>query len=199
MHKISILSSSGKPHERNFSSRNVIFPARCEDIDYERILDRGGAVLHATADNESVSRAQFERFPLAVHFQMPTHNVDDLIVRMAVHRSRPSLHHLVLGEKELVVVREHAACQAGFRMRLFGLVTRRDYKLGISLALRFHFVSLVQGASAVRSDLAAMVFLASFTSWAYRIAKLLINSGFRSSIACFKINSPPTPNAAAPA
>src|SRR5713101_1269472 len=199
MHKTSILSSSGKPLERNFSSRNVIFPARCEDIDYERILDRGGTVLHPTADNESVSRAQFERFPLGVHFQMPPHNVDDLIVRMAVHRSCPPFHHLVLDEKELVVISQHAACQARFRMGFFGLVTRRDHKVGISFALRFHFVPLVQGASAVRSDLAAVGFLASFTSWAYRIAKLLINSGFRSSIACFKINSPPTPNAAAPA
>ncbi len=134
----------------------------------------------AAADNESVPRAQFERFPLAAHFQMPTHNVDSLIVRMAVHRSRPTLHHLVLGEKELVVVGEHAACQAGFRMRFFGLVTRRDYKVGISFGLRFHFVPLVQRASAMRSDLAAVGFLASFTRWAYRIAKLIINSGFRS-------------------
>ncbi len=156
-------------------------------------------MLNAPAHNESVPRAQYERFSLAVHFQMPTHNVDNLIVRMAVHRSRPTLHHLVLGEKELVVVGEHAACQAGFRVRFFGLVTRRDYKVGISFALRFHFVLLVQRASAMRSDLAAVGFLASFTSWAYRVANLLINSGFRSSIACFKINSPPTPNAAAPA
>src|SRR5260370_14442233 len=180
MHKISILSSSGKTHERNFNSRNVIFPAGREDIDYERILDRGGAVLHATADNESVSRAQFERFSMAVHFQVPAHNVDNLIVRMAVHRSRPTLHHLVLGEKELVVVSQHAACQARFRMGFFGLVTRRDYKVGISFALRFHFAPRVQRASAVRSDLAAVGFLASFTSWAYRIAKLLINFSFRS-------------------
>src|SRR6266446_3873293 len=101
MHKISILSNRGKAHEINFSSRNVVFPAGRKNIDYQRILDCGGAVLNAPAHNESVPRAQYERFSLAVHFQMPTHNVDNLIVRMAVHRSRPTLHHLVLGEKEL--------------------------------------------------------------------------------------------------
>lgn len=137
-------------------------------------------MLHATADNECVPRAQFERFSLAVHFQMPAHNVNNLIVRMAVHRSSPPLYHLVFGKKELVVIGEHAACQAGFRMGFFGLVTRCHYKVGISFALRFHFALPVQRASAVRSDLAAVGFRASFTRWAYRVAKLLINSGLRS-------------------
>jgi hypothetical protein len=137
-------------------------------------------VLHAAAYNESIPRAQFERFSLTVHLQMPAHNVDNLIVRMAVHRSSPPFYHLVLGEKEFVVVGEYAACQAGFRMRFLGLVARRNYKVGISFALRLHFAPLVQRASAVRSDLGALAFRASLTSWEYRIAKLLINSGLRS-------------------
>jgi len=49
-----------------------------------------------------------------------------------------------------------------------------------AIAVRFHFVAPVQCTSAVRSDLPATEFIASFTSWAYRIAKLLINSGLRS-------------------
>ena len=137
-------------------------------------------MLHAAPDNESVSRAQFERFSLAVHFQMPAHNVDNLIVRMAVHRTSPPFYHLVLGEEEFVVVGEHAPCQAGFGMGFFGLVSGCHHKVGISFALRFHFAPLVQRASAVRSDLAALAFRASLTSWEYRIAKLLINSGLRS-------------------
>src|SRR5882757_3354741 len=106
---------------------------------------------------------------------------------------------MVLGEKELVVICKHAAREARFRIRFLGLVAYRHNKVGISFALRFHFVPPVQRASAVRSDLAAAGFRASFTSCAYRIAKLLINSGLRSWNACFKISSPPTPNAAAPA
>jgi hypothetical protein len=137
-------------------------------------------MLHAAADNKSVPRAQFERFSLAVHFQVPAHNVDNLIVRMAVHRTGPPFYHLVLGEEEFVVVGEHAAGQARFRMGFFGLVAWRDYKVGISLALRLHFAPLVQRASVVRSDLGALAFRASLTSWEYRIAKLLINSGLRS-------------------
>jgi len=61
-----------------------------------------------------------------------------------------------------------------------GLVAGCDYQIRISSVLRFHIVPPVQCVSAARSDLAAMGFLASFTSWAYRIAKLLINSGLRS-------------------
>ncbi len=156
-------------------------------------------MLHAAADYESVPCAQFESFPETVHFQMSTHNVDNLVVRMAMHRSSPTFDHLMFGEKELVVIGEHAACEAGFRVGFSCLATRCHYKVGISFALRFHFVPLVQRASAVRSDLAAAGFRASFTSCAYRIAKLLINSGLRSWNACFKISSPPMPNAAAPA
>jgi hypothetical protein len=33
-------------------------------------------------------------------------------VRMAVRRSSPSFHHLVLGEKKLVVIGQHATCEA---------------------------------------------------------------------------------------
>ena len=94
-----------------FSSRNVVFPARRKDIDYQGLLDCGSAVLHASADNENVSRAQVKCFAETIHFQMSTHNVDDLIVRMAVHRSTPAFQHVVLGEEKLVVVGEHATCE----------------------------------------------------------------------------------------
>ncbi len=137
-------------------------------------------MLHAATHNESIPCAQFEQFSLAGHFQMPAHNVDNLIVRVAVHRTSPPFDHLVLDEKELVVVGEHAAGQAEFRMGFLGLVARRNYEVGISLALRLHFAPLVQRASAVRSDLGALAFRASLTSWEYRVAKLLINSGLRS-------------------
>src|SRR5258708_34485678 len=93
---------------KKMSSGYVVFPARSEDVDYKRILDRGSAVLRAAAYRESVPCAQFEIFPLAAHFQVSSHNVDDLIVRMAVHHSSPPFHHAVLGENALVVVRTHA-------------------------------------------------------------------------------------------
>jgi hypothetical protein len=69
-------------------------------------------MLHASADNESVSRAQFKGFAETIHFQMSTHNVDNLIVRMAVHRSSPAFRHLVLSEKKLIVEGEYATCEA---------------------------------------------------------------------------------------
>src|ERR1700722_15534803 len=71
------------------NSGDIVFPARCEDVDYEGILQRGSAVLHAATHRESVSCAQFETFPQAVHCQMPAHNVHNLIVWMAVHPRRP--------------------------------------------------------------------------------------------------------------
>src|SRR5580692_13120508 len=108
---------------------------------------------------------------------MPTHNVDNLILRMAVHRSGPPFDHLVLSEKKFVVIREHSAYEAGFRMGFFTLVMRRHYQVRIGLALRLHLASPLQRASAVRSDLAVEGFRASFTSCAYRIAKSLINAG----------------------
>src|SRR5258708_11457344 len=77
--RFSILSNRGKANEINFSSRNVVFPAGCEDIDYERILDARGAVSDAPADNESVPRAQFDRFPLSPHFPIPTHTSNPFI------------------------------------------------------------------------------------------------------------------------
>jgi hypothetical protein len=137
-------------------------------------------VLYRTANNESIPSAQFKCFAEAIYFQMSTHNVDNLIVGMAVHRSSPAFHHLVFGKKKLVVVGQHATCEAGFRMRFLGLVAGYHNKIRISSVLRFHFVASVQCLSAARSDLAAMGFLASFTSCAYRVAKLLINSGLRS-------------------
>src|SRR5260370_1187760 len=97
---------------KKMSSGYVVFPARSEDVDYKRILDRGSAVLHAAAYRESVSCAQFETFSLAAHFQVSPHNVDDLIVWVAVHRSSPPFRHAVLGEKELVVICKHA-CRRG--------------------------------------------------------------------------------------
>src|SRR6266446_2058177 len=151
---------------KKMSSGYVVFPARSEDVDYKRILDRGSAVLHAAAYRESVPCAQFETFSLAAHFQVSPHNVNDLIVRMAVHRSSPPFHHAMLGEKKLIVIRTHAAREAGFRIRFLGLVARRHNKVGISFVLRFHLVPPLQRASAARSDLAAAGFRASLTSWA---------------------------------
>src|SRR5258708_35805446 len=110
---------------KKMSSDYVVFPARSEDVDYKRILDRGSAVLHAAAYRESVPCAQFETFSLAAHFQGSPHNVDDLIVRMAVHRSSTPFHHAGVGEKKPVFIRKHAAREARCRIRFLGLVAYR--------------------------------------------------------------------------
>src|SRR5258708_16625549 len=127
---------------KKMSSGYVVFPARSEDVDYKRILDRGSAVLHAAAYRESVPCAQFETFSLAAHFQVPPHNVDDLIVRMAVHRSSPPFHHPVLGEKKLVVICKHAAREARFRIRFLALVPYRPTTIGQIFFFRFLLVPL---------------------------------------------------------
>src|SRR6201998_1386921 len=142
------------------------------------MLHRGSGVLHPAADHESVSRAQLKTFSQATHFQMPTHNVDNLIVWMSVHRSSPAFHHLLVREKKFVVIGEHSAYEAGFRMGLFALVMRCHYQVRIGLVLRLHLASPLQRASAACSDLAVGGFRASFTSCAYRIAKALIKFGF---------------------
>src|ERR1700722_16807694 len=146
------------------NSGDIVFPARCEDVDYEGILQRGSAVLHAATHRERVSCAQFETFPPAVHCPMPAPNVHNLIVWMAVHRSRPPLQHSVLREKKLVVKRQHAPCESGFRTGFFAVVMRRHHKVGIGLALRFHLVPPIQRVSAVRSTLTGAEFRASLTS-----------------------------------
>jgi hypothetical protein len=138
MHEIQIFSISSKAHEKKFSSGNVVFPAWRENIDYERLFDRARAVLHAAANNESVPRAQFESLAETVHPQMSADYVHNLIMRMAMHGSSPPFHHLMFSEKELVVIGEHSAREAWFRMGLFGLITPEDYKVGISFVLCFH-------------------------------------------------------------
>jgi hypothetical protein len=130
-----------KRTKRN-SSGNVVFPAWRENIDYERLFDRARTVLHAAANNESVPCAQFESLAETVHPQMSADYVHNLIMRMAMHGSSPPFHHLMFSEKELVVIGEHSACEAGFRMGLFGLVTPDDYEVGISFVLHFHLCSL---------------------------------------------------------
>jgi hypothetical protein len=56
-------------------------------------------VFDAAADDEAVTASNIESCSLAGNFQMTAHNVNGLIVGMAVQASGPSLNHFVLGEK----------------------------------------------------------------------------------------------------
>ena len=66
-------------------------------------------MFHAAANNKTVARPDVVGFPLAGHPEMSPHDVNDLIVRMAVHRANPALLHPVLNKREMVVICEHAA------------------------------------------------------------------------------------------
>ena len=71
-------------------------------------------MIHATAYHEGISSANVKSATLAGDPEMAAHDVDNLIVRVAVHRAGPAFHHQMFGEKKFVVVGEHAAREAGF-------------------------------------------------------------------------------------
>ncbi len=52
-------------------------------------------MLHATANDESITFSSVKRVALTRDPDMAVHDVHNLIVRMAVHRSNPAFHHLV--------------------------------------------------------------------------------------------------------
>jgi len=80
-------------------SGDVVLPAWCEDIDYQRIFDCGCAMFRTAAHDKGVARANLKRLPLAGDPEMAMHYVNDLLMRMAVYRPGPAFHHLMLGKK----------------------------------------------------------------------------------------------------
>src|SRR6266478_3086246 len=99
-------------------SNDVVFAAWCEDVDDERVFHSRSAVFDSATDHETVAGSNFEGLSLTSDFQMPANDVDNLIVKMAVYRAHPISDHLVLGDKEFVVVGHHLARQAAFRFFL---------------------------------------------------------------------------------
>src|SRR6266566_2021094 len=97
------------------ASADVVFPARREDIDDARVLDCGCAVFHAAAHNEGVTRSNVDRLSLARNLEMPIHHVHDLLMRVAVRGSNPTFRHVMLSNKQFVVIGKHAAFQPVFR------------------------------------------------------------------------------------
>src|SRR6266404_3631014 len=100
-------------------SSNVIFAAGREHIYDQGIFQSRGSVFDAAADRETVTGPNLECFSLRSDLQMSANHVNNLFVGVAVDRANPTLQHLVLGEKEFVVVRHHLACQTWLR---FGLL-----------------------------------------------------------------------------
>ena len=79
-------------------------------------------MLDAATNHECATRANVERFSLAGNPEMAMHYINNLIVRMAVHGTGPTLHHFVLSEKKLVVVGEHAPFQPALRRGLLAIL-----------------------------------------------------------------------------
>jgi len=83
---------------------DVVLAAGRKDIYHNRIFYRGSPVLDASANDETIAGSKVECFSLTGDPQMTTDHVDNLIVHMTVNTARPSLDHLMLREKKLVVV-----------------------------------------------------------------------------------------------
>ena len=96
-------------------------------------------MFHATTHNETVSRSNIVGLSLACDSQMSPHNVNNLIVRMAVHLADPPFHHLMFNQRELIVIGQHTAFESGFRVRFFRIFIWRHHDWGKSLwfAIRF--------------------------------------------------------------
>src|SRR4029077_103500 len=122
-------------------SGDVVLSARREDIDHARILDRGCAVFHATAHHQGVPRSKVELVSLASDPDMTMHYIHDLIVRMAMRCAPPAFHHLMLGKKQLVVIREHTAFQPAFRRGLLAFFARYHHEVRKRLCSGFHLLS----------------------------------------------------------
>src|SRR5258708_2415416 len=121
-----------------FRSNNVILAARSKNIYNERVFQSTGAVFDSAADRETVTGSNVERFSLARDFQMSANDVDNLVVRVAVDTACPASGHLVLGEKEFVVVGHHLPRQTRFRLRLFRRFLFHDDQTGKHLPLGAH-------------------------------------------------------------
>jgi hypothetical protein len=92
---------------------DVVLAAGRKDIYYNGILFRGRPVFETPANDETISSSKIEYLSLASDFQMTAHHVDNLVVHMTVNAARPALDHLMLGQKEFVVVRHDPANQSG--------------------------------------------------------------------------------------
>ena len=103
-------------------------------------------MFHATTHNETVSRSNIVGLSLACDSQMSPHNVNNLIVRMAVHRADPPFHHFMFNQRELIVIGQHTAFESGFRVRFFRIFIWRHHDWGKSLWLRFDFNPPIQGS-----------------------------------------------------
>jgi hypothetical protein len=66
-------------------------------------------MLDAAAHNKAVAGAHRKGFVADGNRELPGHYKHNLIVRVLVASSNPSLLHSMLSQKELLVVRPHAA------------------------------------------------------------------------------------------
>src|SRR5260370_29611291 len=107
-------------------------------------------MLHATANDESITFSSVKRVALTRDPDMAVHDVHNLIVRMAVHCSNPVFHHLVFGKKQFVVVGKHTAFQPAFRRGLLAFLVRYHYEVGKNVGSRFHLLSPINSGCSDR-------------------------------------------------
>jgi hypothetical protein len=81
------------------NSTKVIFAAWREDVDDQRLFERGCAVFHSAAHHKRVPCPDINRFPLARNLQVTMNHLHDLVVWMAVCCPSPPFHHFVLRNK----------------------------------------------------------------------------------------------------
>jgi hypothetical protein len=119
-------------------SGNVVLAAGRKDVYYDRIFYRRRPMLDASANDETIASLKVERFSLTRDFQMSTNHVDKLIVHVTVNAACPSLDHLMLDEKKLVVIRHDPAKHARLRFGLLRGITLHEHDIGKRSCLRSH-------------------------------------------------------------
>jgi hypothetical protein len=130
------LMSEGLPGSCNQRLLNVVFPARREDIDDQRIVQGRGLMFDTAANHETVARERIERGFANCNSQMSAYDVNDLLVGMTVPGTNPTFLHAVFGEKKLVVVRTNATDKTG--LRRLGCSVRRWDEHEVGMCAVYH-------------------------------------------------------------
>jgi hypothetical protein len=98
-------------------------------------------MFNSSANDKAIATSNFECGVSAGYLQMPAHDINNLVVRMAAAAARPPFGHFVLGEKKSVVLSHHSASQTWFGRSRLRRVIRHDGKIRKGFRLLLHLTS----------------------------------------------------------
>src|SRR5579863_9969702 len=126
--RVSRLAMIGPPWGRE--PAHVVLAVRGEHVEDDRLLQGARGVLDPSLEDEAVPRGCLELLVTAEELEPSADYVDHLIVRVRMSRSDPGGFHPVLDEHHLLVVRQDAALEAGFRGEELRVPRRDTHQVG---------------------------------------------------------------------